>query len=158
MKDLWPWLTWRYADFFDETIQVNQKFITFFNISWPAKTIHFLEAISTIRHPKIMTGNDRKYIVPAIPIFIMNSEILSFFLLVFKVRKIPSTNTNNEIILKANNKYDGMVSCMWYLLWSPSFILVNKVNITFIIPSIPTKLKNYYPMEHTGRNRLFLWR
>ena len=97
-------LIWLYADFFDDTIHVNQKFIMFFSNSWPTNITHLLSVTSIIVHHSIITGNDKKYIVPTNPIFIRKFWMGSLFLFPLKVIKAPTMKMKRLMIRKARRR------------------------------------------------------
>lgn len=68
---------------------------------------------------------------------------LAFFLFSRKIFMIPIAKTITVTILKNTKRYEGIVSYMWYLSESPSFIFPSKVRIKFIRPNIETRIKVY---------------
>ena len=65
----------------EESIQVNHKFIKFFNNYWPTNITHFLEDMWIKKHPNTIKGNDKKYNEPKTPTFFMKEAIASLALL-----------------------------------------------------------------------------
>lgn len=63
----------------------------------------------------------------------------------------PIIKTSTVTSLKKTNKYEGIVSYMWYLSEWPSLIFPSNVKIKFSIPSKPTNLFEKYLLVHRGQ-------